>query len=309
MTDLGTGPHCVFVRDYNSTTSEFTCLNSWGANNNPTPVVKSMDITHYYRLSAMASKLKLQQTSSQGATSIKTSLKNLFPFQVKTSNSVKNSTSVQQSLPTPNLTKFSKKVQKLVLSKENEDFKCLHKIQFEWEGHGEYYWPQHHEIEQASRLACSGYLTEVNSLNLWKLNLTNIPGEMMVELTKCVKEKIIIKDNSHLGQHNLKAILENARCRNLDLRDVSFNPRDTRLLVQALNSVKELELWDDTKVDIKTLTSYNGNGLCRKIELTCMNKVENWEYRRNLTIFAQDKGWEVTTNDKHVFIIQRLFRK
>ena len=110
MTDLGTGPHCLFVRDFNSTTSEFTCLNSWGAKNNPTPVVKSLDITHYYRLSAMASKLKLQQTSSQGATSVKTSLKNLFPFQVKTSNSVKNSTSVQQSLPTPNLTKFSKKV-------------------------------------------------------------------------------------------------------------------------------------------------------------------------------------------------------
>jgi len=73
VTDLGTGPHCLFVRDYNSATSEFTCLNSWGPNNNPTPVVNSMDITHYYRVSAMASKLKMLQTSSQASTSTTTS--------------------------------------------------------------------------------------------------------------------------------------------------------------------------------------------------------------------------------------------
>ena len=75
VTDLGTGPHCLFVRDFNSTTSDFTCLNSWGPNNKPTPVVNSMDISHYYRVSAMASKLKLQQTSK--ATTISNSIATL----------------------------------------------------------------------------------------------------------------------------------------------------------------------------------------------------------------------------------------
>ena len=114
VTDLGTGPHCLFVRDFNSATSEFTCLNSWGPNNNPTPVVNSMDITHYYRVSAMASKLKMQQTSSQASTS------------TTTSNSVRNSTPLQQSISTtPSLTQLPEEVKNWILSNDYTDLKCI----------------------------------------------------------------------------------------------------------------------------------------------------------------------------------------
>ena len=178
-------------------------------------------------------------------------------------------------------------------------------IQSKWKGRNNY--AKQHEVEQASRLAFRGHLTEVGNMNLGSLNLTNIPGDLMAELTKCVKKEIYIFDNSRLGHHNLSAILRNARCRRLAFWNVSLNSSDTQLLVQALSSVEELKLWWGTKVDIKTLTSYSGNGSCRYIKLENIYiEALDGEYRRKLTKFAEDKGWKVTYNDSNLFVIERF---
>merc|ERR1712198_767418 len=145
-------------------------------------------------------------------------------------------------------------------------------------------------------------------MRLYRLNLTNIPGDLMAELTKCVKGEIWICYNFRLDQHNLLAILRNARCRSLVFSNVSLNSSDTQLLVQALSSVEELKLWLKTKVDIETLTSYSGNGSCRyiKLENIIINEAQLEEYRCKLTKFAEDKGWKVTRNDLLNFVIERL---
>ena len=195
-----------------------------------------MDITHYYRVSAIASKLKQQQapTPATVSNSIATATSNvsftsssisiatatsttssnttlglsalthsklkLQPTSPTTSTStttsnspLMNSTPVQQSISTKSsYSQLLVDVQNWILWNENEDLKCLQEIQSKWKG--KYYYPKQHEVEQASRLAFRGHLTKVEYMNLRSLNLTNIPGDLMAELTKCVKKLIWIRE-------------------------------------------------------------------------------------------------------------------
>ena len=171
-------------------------------------------------------------------------------------------------------------------SNEKEDLQCLRRIQESWNigGHK----PNQGEVEQASRLAFKGHLTEVDYMNLDSSKLESIPRfDLMAELTQCVKEEIEIEGDSKIGPDNLSAILKNARCRYLGIENVSWNASLTRLLVQSLDSVEELSLWNGAEVDLETLNSYSGTGSCRRI-----NFDNDSFYGPKLKKLAHDIGWE-----------------
>ena len=172
-------------------------------------------------------------------------------------------------------------------SNEKEDLQCLQRIQESWNDN-RYPYPNQSEVEQASRLAYKGHLTEVSYMILYSSKLESIPRfDFMAELTQIVKEGIFIGGDSKIGQDNLSAILRNARCRILLIAYVSWNASLTRLLVQSLDSVEELYLEFDAKVDLDTLTSYSGTGSCKVIEFYDYNF-----YGPKLKEFAHDKGWK-----------------
>ena len=172
-------------------------------------------------------------------------------------------------------------------SNEKEDLRCLQSIQESWNDN-RYPYPNQSEVEQASRLAYKGHLTEVSYMILYSSKLESIPRfDFMAELTQIVKEGIFIGGDSKIGQDNLSAILRNARCRELVILNVSWNASLTRLLMQSLESVEKLTLWDGAKVDWDTLTSYSGTGSCREIKF--------WDdsfYGPKLKKFAHDIGWK-----------------
>jgi len=59
VTDLGNGAHCLFVDRYQN--DEILCINSWGPDNDPTPLIKlsaNPDLNpDYYQVSAQAVQL------------------------------------------------------------------------------------------------------------------------------------------------------------------------------------------------------------------------------------------------------------
>ena len=76
-------------------------------------------------------------------------------------------------------------------SNEKEDLRRLQWIQKWWSEN--WHFPNHSEVEQASRLAYKGHLTEVNYMNLYSSDLKSIPRfDFMAELTQIVKEEIYI---------------------------------------------------------------------------------------------------------------------
>merc|ERR1712198_198218 len=192
-------------------------------------------------------------------------------------------------------------------SNESEDLRCLQRIQESWnddddDHDDDDHIPNQSEVEQASRLACKGHLTEVNYMKLYSWKLKSIPRfDLMAELTQIVKEEIYIYGDSNIGPDNLSVILRNARCRVLRIWEVSWNASLTRLLVKSLDSVEELVLGIDAKVDLDTLTSYSGTGSCREIWF-----YDESFYGPKLKEFAHDKGWTYDDDDNLWYKIARL---
>jgi len=54
VTNLGNGPHCMYVSSFDYKTDTITCMNSWGESNNPKPMVKVGNVINFYRVSARA---------------------------------------------------------------------------------------------------------------------------------------------------------------------------------------------------------------------------------------------------------------
>ena len=138
VTDLGKGPHCLYVHEYDSINDVLICKNSHGPSNNPTPSVKIGDIMNFYRVSATATALTLQQA-----------------------------TTAQQLLLAQNLN--SSTITPLPQQVTNADIYHLERIIKNCEDLG--YNLSLSETMQAARLASSGYIVSLKYLKLEKINL------------------------------------------------------------------------------------------------------------------------------------------
>ena len=166
----------------------------------------------------MTKKSPLPSSSSPTATAAPKSLQHSNPVRQP----------MTQPLPTTSVPQPSKSTalnveqQNWIDSNEKEDLRCLQRIQESWNDNGHY--PNQSEVEQASRLAYKGHLTEVNYMKLISSELKSIPRfDLMAELTQIVKVGILIGGDSNIGPDNLSAILRNARCRALWIHNLSWN--------------------------------------------------------------------------------------
>jgi len=72
VTNLGNGPHCLYVDSHDPVRNKITCINSHGQNN-PNPVVSMKNVVRYYRASALANKLLIPTSVRQSIAPITTS--------------------------------------------------------------------------------------------------------------------------------------------------------------------------------------------------------------------------------------------
>ena len=155
-------------------------------------------------------------------------------------------------------------------------------------------------ITCAASLAHHGLLGSVKGLVL-RDDLTSVPAEHLASLAPCVTGSVYISDVSGC---DLVTILDSVKSAGLWITSQNLDKEETQALVRALESrVEQVGLNGGVTLDIRVLTSYNGQGKCRW--LRCLQDTAP-RYREHLRTWARSKTWEVTRDNENTFNIQRM---
>ena len=116
------------------------------------------------------------------------------------------------------------------------------------------------EISNAASLAHHGLLGSVKDMYLTDVDLASVPAEHLASLASCVTRRVFI-----INVSNIVNILDNVKCKWLDISNQTLSSEETRALVRAMQSrVMEVSLGflGKVSVDMTALTQYSGQGRC-----------------------------------------------
>ena len=148
------------------------------------------------------------------------------------------------------------KYNKAIIVREGESLAS--QIREKWEAHAK---AQHlPDISNAALLAHHGLLGSVKYMDLCDVDLASVPAEHLASLTSCVTRRVFI-----INVSNIVNILDNVKCKWLDISNQTLSSEETRALVRAMQSrVMEVSLGflGKVSVDMTALTQYSGQGRC-----------------------------------------------
>jgi len=277
VTDLGTGPHCLFVVKYDSVNDIVICINSWGPNNNPKPTVKIGDVMNIYRVSASA--LTLQQSTT-----------------------VQQVTSLLSAQNLNSSTRFSSPQQTQVYL-SNADIDNIDNIIKNCETCD--YDPPRSEIMQAARLASAGCIISIKYLKLKNINLDQIPPQQLSTLASCVTDEVLIRNVDGDPANVIKSV----RCERLLFQETTLDVSQTKIVVDALKDrVESSFIGPGVSLDFDTLQQYDGSGKCWQISVYCTPSVPH-KYKSKLESYGKVLGWKTDeynfNSGNHWFDIKR----
>ena len=116
------------------------------------------------------------------------------------------------------------------------------------------------EISIAASLAHHGLLGSMKVMDLCDVDLASVPAEHLASLASCVTRRVFI-----INVSNIVNILDNVKCKWLDISNQTLSSEETRALVRAMQSrVMEVSLGflGKVSVDMTALTQYSGQGRC-----------------------------------------------
>ena len=152
-------------------------------------------------------------------------------------------------------------------------------------------------VKCGAALAQNGFITQVQGLHLYNLDISAVPAEDMVSLVKCVQMWVNIDNvNGDLGH-----ILGSVKCDYLNINDTMLGAGQTESLVAAMvTGVKGVGLFDGVTLDMGSLAQYDGTGECGSVMLCYKDTVE--KYGEEVKEWGQRIGWETDEDLVHLEI-------
>ena len=144
------------------------------------------------------------------------------------------------------------------------------------------------QLRCAAALATHGYITEVKQLLLCDLDISLVPAEDMANLVKCVSDRVHINYVSG----DLSPVLNNIKCRELEIGNRRLSTADTQHLVNAMEEVKVTYLHGRLSLDMEKLQEYDGQGECELVQLIGHDMTMK-RYRDHFKVWAGNIGWAV----------------
>ena len=144
------------------------------------------------------------------------------------------------------------------------------------------------QLRCAAALATHGYITQVNQLLLCDLDISLVPAEDMANLVKCVSDRVHINYVSG----DLSPVLNNIKCRELEIGNRRLSTADTQHLVNAMEEVKVTYLHGRLSLDMEKLQEYDGQGECGVVQLIGYDMTMK-RYRDHFKVWAGNIGWAV----------------
>ena len=103
------------------------------------------------------------------------------------------------------------------------------------------------QLRCAAALATHGYITEVKQLLLCDLDISLVPAEDMANLVKCVSDRV----HMNYVSGDLSPVLNNIKCRELEIGNRRLSTADTQHLVNAMEEVKVTYLHGRLSLDME----------------------------------------------------------
>ena len=139
----------------------------------------------------------------------------------------------------------------------------------------------------ASSLAYHGVLGSMDWLELYDVDLGQVPAQHLASLASCVTSDLHIEDD--VSGCDLVSILTSLKCETLFISMQSLGREETRALVQAMESaVENVTLSGQVTLDMEALTEYSGQGVCREVEL--QNDTAHI-YNEEMRTWARSRKW------------------
>ena len=172
----------------------------------------------------------------------------------------------------------------------------------------EYEWlhtPSVSMLRLASQLAWGGHLTSLENMELLDMDISPISCDQIGKLASIVTDKVeiyLLTPITHLDM-----ILENARCRRLELSCMTLTELQTRALVRAMQDrVGSVKMFGVT-LDLETLCQYKGQGRCSYITVEADSRtlygerIMNWMTQVGWSVL-KDTDWELTVWLENKFV-------
>ena len=294
------GHHALFVDSFNPLTNEIRCLNSWGPNNNPNPILPISSIKRFYRVSCSAHQISPTSTTTQQQ------LVNTAP-QLQSNSRISLSVGTQQSNTLQFTADSSDDDDDFISEIIEKDLSHLNAIIGYWQLPG--YYPHLDDVERAARLVQSGHLSTIGYMKLRNMNIGSISKKALGKLAAAVRNEIYLENVEgdlkpifvHLkkinlsirnlnsidgtsipenilakevyltsmkgkGKDDLLTLFRSLQCRKLVLNDIKLGKKETKILVQLLyDHVEELELQSKVFLILPVFLQFDGLGACKSI--------------------------------------------
>ena len=150
-------------------------------------------------------------------------------------------------------------------------------------------------VSSAASFIHHGYITEVQKMGLVNINLSEVAHASALADVNVTKVVFIYNVTG-----NISALISRIKSHGLVMFQMRLSTEDTAALVQAmLTNVVEVIILGHVELDMDTLLTYDGRGLCGVVR--CWNKP--WErYGDQLATWGETMGWAVGEDDHEVEI-------
>ena len=147
-------------------------------------------------------------------------------------------------------------------------------------------------------LAHHGLLGSMERLWLSEVDLSEIPHQL-ASLASCVTGVLYIKNVT--GSQQIVSLLTSLNCSLLDIERQRLGREETQAMVQAMQSgVEWVWLWEEVSLDIKALSEYSGQGVCRTVEIHYDTRDR---YKEDMKTWAGNRNWRVVKDTDREFYI------
>ena len=117
------------------------------------------------------------------------------------------------------------------------------------------------EINCAARIAHHGFLSPVDDLSLFNVNLSSVPADHLASLASCVIGGVYI---AYVSGCDLSPILDSLKCKTVEISGQSLNTEETQALMRAME--KGVEVLRVGVVDNRIWKNQTGTGRKRNSE-------------------------------------------
>ena len=146
--------------------------------------------------------------------------------------------------------------------------------------------PSQAQVSSVASFIHHGYITEVQRMTLKNINLSEVAHASALADVNVTKVVFIYNVTG-----NISALISRIKSHSLVMFQMRLSTEDTAALVQAmLTNVVEVIILGHVELDMDTLLTYDGRGLCGFVQ--CCRQTKE-RYGDQLATWGETMGWSV----------------